>query len=214
MDVRESPVYSLREAAGYVRVPASTVSSWMAPRGMITPACTAPTTLSFSNLVELFVLSVLRNEHEFSTQSLRKAVAYVRSELAVARPLAHAKFRTDGVHLFVDHLGSLVNVSKNGQTALRDLMGQYLERIEYEQEAATRFYPFVRAFGLAPQPRSVVIDPDFGFGKPVIAGTGIRTSAVVDRYMAGESMTALAEDYRLDPSLVEDAIRAQMREAA
>ncbi|MEO8903098.1 MAG: DUF433 domain-containing protein [Polyangiaceae bacterium] len=214
MEILDSPVYPVTDAAAYVRVPSSTVHQWMVAKGgLIVPAGTAPTTLSFSNLVEIFVLSALRNQHKISMQSIRKAVAFVERQLRVARPLIHATFSTAGADIFVDHLGTLVNVSKNGQTAIREVMDHYLKRVEYDQDVAVRLYPFVRSAG-ADQPRSVVIDPEFGFGKPVVAGTGIWTSVITSRYMAGESTADLAEDYRLEPSKVEDAIRAHLREAA
>jgi len=214
VELLDSPVYPVTDAAAYVRVPTSTVQQWMVAKGgLIVPAGTAPTTLSFSNLVEIFVLSALRNHHRVSMQSIRKAVAFVEHELGVTRPLIRAKFSTAGADIFVDHLGVLVNVSKSGQTAMREVMDHYLKRVEYDQEVAVRLYPFVRSAG-AEQPRTVVIDPEFGFGKPVVAGTGIWTSVITSRYMAGESTTDLAEDYRLEPSKVEDAIRAHLREAA
>ncbi len=67
---------------------------------------------------------------------------------------------------------------------------------------------------LGSQPRTIVVDPRLGFGQPVIAGTGIGTRIVAERYRAGEPSRALAEDYGLDLDRIEDAIRCEMREAA
>jgi uncharacterized protein (DUF433 family) len=54
------------------------------------------------------------------------------------------------------------------------------------------------------------IDPRISFGRPVLAGTGIQTTIVVERYKAGESVEELAKDYgrgRLD---IEEAIRWEL----
>ena len=59
-----------------------------------------------------------------------------------------------------------------------------------------------------------MIDPRRGFGQPIIAGTGIEARIVTERYRAGESVAELAQDYRLDPGQIEDAIRCETSEAA
>jgi uncharacterized protein (DUF433 family) len=58
---------------------------------------------------------------------------------------------------------------------------------------------------------SIVIDPRRAFGQTVIAGTGIATIVIAERHCAGDSVAALADDYRLSSELVEDAIRFEYR---
>lgn len=53
----------------------------------------------------------------------------------------------------------------------------------------------------------VTVDPEVSFGRPCIAGTGISCEAVGSRFMAGESVKALARDYGLRVSQVEAALR-------
>ena len=60
----------------------------------------------------------------------------------------------------------------------------------------------------------LVIDPRISFGRPVIAGTNIRTSIVAERYLAGESINALARDYGRDHGEIEEAIRCEIPTAA
>jgi uncharacterized protein (DUF433 family) len=63
------------------------------------------------------------------------------------------------------------------------------------------------------QPRSVVIDPERGFGRPTLADTGIRVDVIVDRYRSGETIAELAHDYRVTPDLIDDAVRCELRAA-
>jgi len=165
-------------------------------------------------LVEAFVLASMRRAHAASMQKVRKALRYVGNQLGYDRPLIHAGFRTDGVSLFVQHAGRLLDVSGAGQAVLRGALDASLRRIEWEGGLAARLYPWVRTGGHADEPRSIVIDPRRGFGQPVIAGTGIEARIVAERYRAGESFTALAHDYAVDVEAIEDAIRCETREAA
>ena len=98
------------------------------------------------------------------------------------------------------------------QALLREVLDASLERIEWGRDVAERLYPWVRA-DLAGS-KSIVIDPRRGFGQPIIAGTGIETRIVTERYRAGESVAELGQDYRLDPGQIEDAIRCETSEAA
>lgn len=214
----EVPAYRLPDAARIVRLSPSTLRLWACgengSKPLFKPASRAPLLLSFSNVVEAFVLAAMRRVHRVSMQRVRKAVRYVGNELDYARPLVHARFRTDGVSLFVQHAGKLLDVSAEGQAVLRDVLEESLARIDWERDLAVRLYPWVRGGDLASQPKTIVIDPRLGFGQPVIAGTGIEARIVAERYRAGEPARLLAKDYRVDVEQIEDAIRCEMREAA
>ena len=60
------------------------------------------------------------------------------------------------------------------------------------------------------EPRTIVIDPYVSFGRPVLAGTGIATSVIAQRYKAGESIAELAEDYGRSSPEIEEAIRCEL----
>jgi uncharacterized protein (DUF433 family) len=82
----------------------------------------------------------------------------------------------------------------------------YLERVETDPKGLFRFFPFV----IEPrpsEPKTIEINPMIGFGKPVIAGTGISTAIIASRFNARESITTLAEEYGLTPQKIEEAIR-------
>jgi uncharacterized protein (DUF433 family) len=212
----ELPAYAIKRAAQIVRLSPSTLRLWtIGPDArLIEPASFEPPLLSFSNLIEAFVLASMRRVHGISMQRVRKALRFVGKELRYERPLLHARFQTDGVSLFTEHAGHLLNVSKAGQAALRHVLDASLRRIDWEKNFAARLYPWVRAEVSPDQPRTIVVDPRRGFGQPVIAGTGIEARIVAQRHRAGESITHLAKDYGVDFDHIEDAIRCETREAA
>jgi len=179
----ELPAYTAVRASQIVRLSPSTLRLWARGDGehdaLFAPAEHSPLTLSFSNLVETFVLASMRRVHGISMQRVRKALNFVGKKLGVRRPLIHARFRTDGVRLFVDHADQLLDVSRPEQATLREVLDASLERIEWGDEVAERLYPWVRAD--LKGPKSIVIDPRRGFGQPIIAGTGIEARIITER---------------------------------
>src|SRR5689334_22894701 len=138
----ELPAYPAVRAAQIVRLSPSTLRLWARGDGehaaLFVPAERSPLTLSFSNLVESFVLASMRRVHGISMQRVRKALRFVGKELGMQRPLIHARFRTDGVRLFVDHAGELLDVASPEQALLREVLDASLERVEWGRDVAER----------------------------------------------------------------------------
>ena len=91
----------------------------------------------------------------------------IRQQHDIRHPLADDQFETDGLDLFIQHAGLFINVTQTGQLAIREFVQAYLNRVERDE------------------PRAVVIDPFVSFGRPVLAGTGISTAVVAERFKAG-----------------------------
>jgi uncharacterized protein (DUF433 family) len=138
----------------------------------------------------------------------------VEREFHVERPLIVQSFQTDGLDLFVERYGELINTSREGQRAMKEILGIYLKRIEWGAKGLPiKPYPFTRdtqaEAAAAAAPRVVVMNPAVSFGRPVIAGTGIPVSSIYERYKAGDSVAALAGDFGLEISDIEEAIRCE-----
>lgn len=223
---RDIPVYSVVEAAHYLQIPNTTLRSWISGRryplqedrsGFFPPVIALPnkrrSLLSFTNLVEAHVLDAIRREHGVKLKKVRTAIRYMKERMAVDHPLAYKSMVTDGCDLFVERYSKLINVSREGQLAMVEVLGAYLRRIDWDASGfAIRLYPFTRKRELE-EPRTIVIDPEVSFGKPVLVGTGIPTATVAERYKAGESVDDLTNDYDLKRAEIEEAIRAELRAA-
>ena len=225
-DPRDIPTYSIGDAARYLRIPAGTIRSWTVGRhyptsngsNFFTPLIPIrafkPRLLSFTNLVEVHVLRAIRKHHKIEIDKVRSALDYTEEHLQVSHPLANERFRTDGVHLFIERYGSLVNASKRGQTEMKDSFNAHLERIEPDDSGlAIKLYPFTRSHE-EDNPRIIVIDPRIAFGRLVIAGTGIATHVLAERYHAGDSISDLADDYDCETLKIEEAIRCEQYSVA
>jgi uncharacterized protein (DUF433 family) len=225
-DPRLVPAYSVAEAAHYLRMPKETLRSWVV--GRFYPVAGRPKRsralihlddhkgqyLSFINLVEAHVLAAIRRRHGVKSPKVRKALDYVHRQFRVEHPLINQAFQTDGLDLFVERYGELINASREGQRVMKEIIGVYLKRIEWDAKGLpVKLYPFTRDTQAdatpAFDPRVVVMNPAVSFGRPVIAGTGIPVSSIYERYKAGDSVADLARDFRLEISAIEEAIRCE-----
>jgi uncharacterized protein (DUF433 family) len=228
IEPKDLAVYRVSEAARYLSMPASTLRAWMFGQRssggtferVLEPADPARRLLSFLNLVEAHVLSILRVEHGIPLPRIRNAIDYLKESTGKARPLVDLDLQTDGAHLFLRASEDILNVSRGGQYSLVEVIEAFLHRVERGDGGVIRLYPFTRKSRifdpeqLRAQPRAVVIDPAISFGRPVIARTNIRTSVVAERYLAGESIEELASDYARPRLEIEEAIRCESRTAA
>ena len=211
IDVLSLPNYSAHDAARYTRLPYSTVRCWARGRRGQPPAIRADGQLSFLNLVEIHMLGVFRRSHGVPLQKLRKVIATLAKRYPGEKhPLATRKFWTDGESVFTDEIGKLVSLDEPGQLALPDVVECYARRVQWDGSTPRRLFLFTTRpeFETAEDPsRNIVIDPAVAFGRPVVAGTRITADVLFERFEAGETMQALAEDYGIELQQVEDAIR-------
>jgi uncharacterized protein (DUF433 family) len=211
----DTAIYTPGEASRFLRLPKSTVYAWTTKTpAIVRPANPRLRLLSFSNLIELHILASIRTVHGVSHQAVKRSLDFLRDRMGVERPLLEAEMMTDGKNLFVERMGNLVNISKNGQHQIRELMEAHLRRIEWSAGGiGTRLYPFTRP-GSTEGPLVVAISPGVRSGRPCIKNTRIATEIVAGRYFAGDSTSFLAEDYGCDVEEIEEAIRYESRTAA
>jgi uncharacterized protein (DUF433 family) len=212
-DPRELPAYSIAEAAHYLSMPESTLRSWVLGTRQFKPVIRLPrrdcNLLSFFNLAEAHVLRALRHRHGIYLPVIRKSLRYVQSKFGWDRPLIQQQFMTDGSVLLIEHLGRLIDASAKGQTIMREVLEAHLRRLEWEDGLVARLYPFTRANGLE-APASVVIDPRYSFGRPILRQSRIATAVIAGRYKAGESIDELADDYGCSRLEIEEGIRCEL----
>ncbi len=222
-DPRYLPMYTLSETAKYTGVLKATLRTWVLGRPYPTedgekfspPIIVLPDEgqlmLSFINLVECHVLAAIRRQHHVPLPKVRSALDFINDHFQVKHPLAHHEFRTDGIDLFIEKYGQLINVTRSGQLAMRQTLEAYLKRIEHDQQGvALRLYPLFNRTSKQEAPRVVVIDPRISFGRAVLIGTSVPTMVLAERWKAGESLDELAYDYDRDKLDIEEAIRYEL----
>lgn len=212
-DVREHPRYSVEDAAYYLRIPVSTMRAWVSgyktrsrSTGMITkhppviiPADSKRLLLSFYNLAEAHVLRSTRDKN-VPLSNVRRAIEFVRDGMKQNHPLISNDFATSGRDIFVEHLGQPVNATRYGQVGMREVIQQYLERIERDEYGMPRQFSPMYA-------KHIAINPMLSSGKPVLRGTGIMVEVLSARKESGESYSELADDFGLSQTDIEQVIK-------
>ena len=204
-DCRDVPAYGVSEAARFTRVRRDTLARWArGPDPLVSPLRPGGS-LSFNNLVEAHVLRALRSVHGARMENVRSALSYAEEQLGISRLLLSDELLTSGGELFLQQLDQLINLSRSGQLALRTLLKDCLNRVERDdQRLPFRLYPVLPR--QSANARAISINPRISFGRPVLAGSGVSTRALVDRIDADEEIAAIAHDYALDESQIHDAV--------
>jgi uncharacterized protein (DUF433 family) len=215
----ERPLYSFAEADRIVRVSPGTSRRWLKGYHFwyggerhemppATPTTEAKEAVAFIDLLEVATIGQLRKKG-FSYKRIRQINAYCRLYLKEPRPLVTQKFKVAGQDIFLDvDFDILVDVGREaGMLAWREVLKPFLKDVEYENELARRWWPLGRD-------HMVVVDPDYGFGLPVVEGTGTRTEIIAERYRAGDSTEEITYDFGVTPAQIKDALRWEMPDTA
>jgi uncharacterized protein (DUF433 family) len=233
-DVRfDVPLYTLSEAAHALDVPTTTFSNWAkgyvrrspgrrpvegAPVVTIIEAQKRQASVPFVGLAEGMVLASLRRSG-VPLQRIRPALDVLAKQIGVAHALASRPLYTDGAELLFDYaehesgeaaeLARGLVVVRSGQRVFREVVDEYLRRIEYSADgyaALIRLPAFEHA--------NVVADPTRSFGQPIFASGGARVNDVLERFWAGESIDELSAEFGVPAGEIEDVLRAASRRAA
>lgn len=225
-DPRDLPIYTLDEAAFILGLSRSTLKAWTfgsqwqeATTGrartyvplILPPKRADRLMLSFTNLIEAHVLYAIRRVHRIKMKLLRDTLAKLRRDFKSDHPLAEVDLYTEGKNILVKY-ETYVNMSAGKQTEMAQVIDVYVKRVERDESKIARFYPFtgepiVAGPAAIEQPRIVSVDPFVSFGRPVVAGTNIRTEILSERWIGGDSIDSLAADYQLERNIVEAALR-------
>jgi uncharacterized protein (DUF433 family) len=213
--------YSYAEADHLANVSRGTAKRWLsgyAYRGLMGVRVARPPVtsghetrhgdgVSFLDLVELVAIGGLK-DLGFSLRKIRIIVANCQEQLRVSHPLASLAFKTDGRDIFVSRGGRLVDVlRRKGAQAWEEVLDPFLQTLDYQDEFARRWWPLGKD-------KPILVDPDFGFGLPVIAGSGVRTEIILERFQAGDLPEQIAEDFNLTPVQVERALQFEVTRLA
>jgi uncharacterized protein (DUF433 family)/DNA-binding transcriptional MerR regulator len=196
------PNYQVGDAARYARVSPQTVSAWHKIEQQMLSAKEKRARLSYLQLIELAVVAAFRKA-KFPLPEIRAARDYVQNNFDSKHPFAEYKFKRYGKSLFTEHKGPgrhrLVKVNQAGQLAWDELIGPLLEEFDYEHDGiAVRWH-----VGGANSP--IIIDPRISFGAPSVGGTP--TWIIKGRFDAGESDSAIADDFNLKVTAVREALK-------
>lgn len=235
VDRFETPLYGIGEAAGYLAVPSSTLSTWaygyerrrlgaepVTGEPVITaihPERRHDAAVPFIGFAEAYALAAFR-QAGVPMQRIRPAIDALHRELGLQYALASKQLYTDGAEVLYDYAQHAAGtaggesarelvVVRNNQRVFSEVVDSYLRRVDFAPDG------YAQVIHL-PQYRvaEVTVDPDHAFGRPRFARGGAGLADVIDLFRAGEPVDVVAEEFGLSRAEVEDALRVTTRAAA
>ena len=220
-------LFTVTEAAGWLTVPRSTFHGWVhgyehrppggravvgGPIVLSLESARGQPAVPFLGFVEGLVLNAFRRAG-VPLQRIRPALDRLDQELGLRHALASDRLTTDGVEVLYDYgavldpegIGELVTV-RNGQRVFAPVVREYLRRIRYSED---HWAEQVELPGYAVA--RVVVDLRVAHGRPVLERARIPVEDVLHRWIAGDSMAELSDDFGLAGAELEDIIRAATR---
>lgn len=212
---RTKPAYTIPQAAKLAGVSSITVKRWLygyeRPDARMRPvfgdkkrAREVKFQISFLELMEIVVVGRFRHR-TVKLERLRRAHKYARDEFHVDYPFAYFKLKTDGAHVLRafeerERGTSLLSLDQGGQWTLPGDVVKTLEDFDFEEEFAMRWFPVGRTV-------PIVIDPRYGSGRPTITDRRVTVEEIHRHWKAGQTIDFIAEDFKLEKSLVETTLQ-------
>jgi uncharacterized protein (DUF433 family) len=211
-DLRTVPTYTIPEASEFLAIPSRTMFSWYEGEEPILRASStygAVHLLSYRDIEEAYRVYLLRERFHFSLQFLRKSMLNARRMFRSQHPLQ----RADAVKECLKDLvydkpargrnpRTITSLGQNpGQQAFAEVVDLFAERIE----PGEFIYPW-RFASTDHDSRPVSMNPNIMSGRLVVAGTRIPVNTLLGSKRAGETIEQIANDYGLDPAVVEKAL--------
>jgi uncharacterized protein (DUF433 family) len=211
VDKFNDPLLTPKDVARHLWIPESTLYYWLSEEAngaplvhRVAPERRGWPSVPFVAVVAAYVLRSLR-DLGLTKRKIREAAAEVRKNFGTPYALATKKITTDGVDIFVHYADDELARVGDGQRPFRDVIDDYLHYIEWDKSDGFAGSLRLRQYtDLAP----VIIDPRFGWGAPVVESTKVPVDAVVDLWLAGESLEAVAYEYGMTREQVEAICRA------
>lgn len=146
-------------------------------------------------------------------QRIRPALERLKADMHLEYALASGHLYTDGREVLFDYAfqagdevrRQLAEV-RSGQTVFRPIIQGYLRRIQWDSDRwPSRIH--LPGFKVA----DVIVDVGRAFGRPIVLSGDARVEDLVGRFIGGDPITKIAEDFGVSPEEVEDAVRVSYR---
>lgn len=222
MDLTGIGLYTLKEAERLTGADAREVSRWLfgyrRKNGVSEPLWRTELIdidhgqqklIGFRDLLELRIVKAFM-QHQVPLRVIRAAIDSAREIFSTEYPFTTNRFLTDGKSIFYEALQS------HGEVELTDLVRRQVvfehiirpelyAGIEFTSKGqAKRWFPVKNA-------EVIVLDPQIAFGKPILAGFGIRTDVLAASFAVERDKKKVAALFDVPLREVSAALRYEAR---
>ena len=213
---RTGKAYTVTEASRLAKTSPANVRRWLLgyqhTAGSMAPVFGKktkgddPLAVSFLELAEIIVVLGFRKRGVL-LKELRGAHRCLSGRFNLQYPFASTTLAEKGGRVLAEYESELGHPPKlaiptmNGQFLLPHVVKARLMRFDFHSEdsLAVRWFPYGKNV-------PIVVDPEFGGGKPTVFGRGLTTDIIVRRSKFGESVDSIANDFQLQKSKVETVL--------
>jgi uncharacterized protein (DUF433 family) len=161
--------------------------------------------LTFHDLLEFRFVNALRG-CGVSLQAIRKAATNARELFDAKHPFVLKRIETDGLTIFANAADDtddekLLDLVRKQYGFRRFLENAFIKGIEFDDDVASRWYPVENS-------KSIVLDPERSFGRPIMSRFGIPTWVLYEAYLAeNKDRGRIARIYGVTPRAVDQAVQ-------
>lgn len=211
-----APLYTIPEAAYYLRRAPTTLGNWVHGGGETAPLVSSTPSpirrqaeIPFIGLAEALVVAFLRRKG-ISMGKIRRALEELAKEMTLEHALASRRLHTDGVGVFFRYaqaaddgeIGYMAEVIQQ-QYVLDGIIDEGLTIVSFSDDGwAGRL---VLPFG---DRELIEVNPKRGFGKPRFVHGGAPMMSVLDRLEAKEPIKSAARDFDVPAEDIEELLLA------
>ena len=160
-------------------------------------------------MLELRFVDAFR-QHGVSWRAIRTASRRTAELLGCDHPFSMRKFLTDGKTIVAriaheEDEPELIDLVTTQYAFDRIISPLLYEGLDFSRgDTATRWWPQAKK-------RSIVIDPQRNFGKPILDKYNIPTATIAATYRGNKSYKKVAQWFEIDPASVKDAVDSSSR---
>ncbi len=215
-DLRRLPTYTLPEAARFLGASPRTLQSWFADvGGFLRPSerREGVTLLSFRDVAEAYVLTVLTRFYQFRLSEIRKMMAIAKEETGFERPLIEANLKVLFHSLILEkpvasrQPRQAIDLPKNRNLVFTHFVDQLGTRIVRDEDnGPLRIYPW-RLADTGDESQPVSLDPEIISGRLCVTGTRVPVQILLGKKRAGKSEEEISRAYRIPAKQVRQALQ-------
>ena len=215
---RTRPMYSVPRAAHLSGMTPYNIRRWLygidqpsqKMRPVFSDADRDMAHISFLQFAELVIANRFRAKG-IRLERIRRAHSFAKAAFSTDYPFAHLNLKTFGVNILVDFQEHepgprLLSLDPGGQWMLPGVVADEIGKFEFLEHLAARWYPLGAEVPL-------VVDPRMSAGQPTIPGRGVTAATVFKRWESGQSINFIADDFELEPTIVENLVRYSQKVA-
>lgn len=156
--------------------------------------------VNFLGLVEIYVFEQFRKLNVPS-----RKIIEIHNQLSgfykSPYPFAKTDFLVSGRDVYFNEGNDWVSGNETFQIGLKEIIESLGEKIQYDDEnIAAKYYPLGKA-------KSIVVDPEYRFGQPILRNTNLLVENIYDLYLAEEkNIDFVTGLYNISHQQMEDVI--------